>query len=169
MKRFFLILVLSIALQFCFAKALPHFFSNGMFNQSEAKIEQIKSQSDQSCSDLSNERNTTIYYSVEKMPRYPGGEAALKKYVDNNLKFHSYQTGCLRFQGNVITQFVVEADGSIGEVKVVKGIHKNLDEEAVRIVKSLPNFEPGLHNGQPVAVWYTLPISFLGDDIVTVL
>lgn len=57
-------------------------------------------------------------------------------------------------------QFVVERDGSIGEVKVVRGRDPDLDKEAVRVVKSLPNFIPGKNNGQAVRVWYTLPINF---------
>ena len=66
--------------------------------------------------------------------------------------------GCA--QGRVIVQFVVEKDGSIGEVKVVRSVDKDLDKEAVRIVKTLPKFIPGRQNGQAVSVWYTLPVTF---------
>ena len=63
-------------------------------------------------------------------------------------------------QGRVVVQFVVDKTGKIGEVKVVRTVDKDLDKEAVRVCKSLPKFTPGRQNGQPVAVWYTLPVSF---------
>ena len=62
--------------------------------------------------------------------------------------------------GRVILQFVVEKDGHIGEVKVVRSIDPEIDAEAVRVVKSLPDFIPGRQDGEPVAVWYTIPVSF---------
>ena len=63
-------------------------------------------------------------------------------------------------QGRVVVQFVVTKDGSVGQVKVMRGKDPDLDKEAVRVVKSLPRFIPGKMNGQAVNVWYTLPISF---------
>ena len=102
-------------------------------------------------------RDTTIYRSVEQMPQFPGGEAALIKYIGYHLQTPETQE---RLHGTVILQFVVEADGSIGEVKVVRSVHPDYDAEAVRLIKSLPKFTPGRQNGQPVAVWYTLPVMF---------
>ena len=98
---------------------------------------------------------SNIYRSVEQMPRFPGGEAALMKYIQSNL---NYPEGGAT--GTVIAQFVVKADGSIGEVKVVRSIEESLDKEAVRLIKSLPKFTPGRQDGQAVAVWYTLPVRF---------
>lgn len=63
-------------------------------------------------------------------------------------------------QGRVVVQFVVKKDGSIGKVVVSRGVDPDLDKEAVRVVKKLGKFNPGRNNGQPVAVWYTLPIRF---------
>lgn len=63
-------------------------------------------------------------------------------------------------QGRVVVQFVVKKDGSIGQVKVVRKKDPDLDAEAVRIVKSLPKFKPGMKNGRPVNVWFTLPVVF---------
>ena len=63
-------------------------------------------------------------------------------------------------QGRVVVQFVVDKTGNIGEVKVVRSVDKDLDEEAVRIIKTLPKFNPGRQNRQAVAVWYTLPVTF---------
>ena len=100
--------------------------------------------------------NSTIYRSVEQMHEFPGGAAALMKYIQSHLQYPDSTD----VEGRVIVQFVVQADGSIGEVKVVRKVENALDEEAVRVVKSLPKFTPGRQNGQAVAVWYTLPVSF---------
>ena len=79
------------------------------------------------------------------------------KYLSSHLQTPETQE---RLHGTVILQFVVETDGSIGEVKVVRSVHPDYDVEAVRLIKSLPKFTPGRQNGQPVAVWYTLPVMF---------
>ncbi len=101
----------------------------------------------------------TIYHSVEQMPRFPGGEAALVKYIDTHIKYPPSAVQN-RVQGKVIVQFVVKKDGSIGEVKVVRSVDKYLDKEAIRVIKSLPKFTPGRQNGKAVNVWYTLPVPF---------
>jgi TonB family protein len=100
-----------------------------------------------------------VYTAVEQMPQFPGGEAELMKYISNNIK---YPTMAMEnnIQGRVVVQFVVTSTGKIGEVKVVRSKDPDLDKEAVRVVKSLPNFIPGKMNGQAVNVWYTLPITF---------
>ena len=90
------------------------------------------------------------------MPQFPGGDAALLKYIQSHLQ---YPEGA-NANGIVIVQFVVRSNGSVGQVKVLRSIHELLDKEAVRVVKGLPKFTPGRQNGQPVAVWYTLPVSF---------
>lgn len=93
------------------------------------------------------------------MPQFPGGESALLKYLSDHIKYPETAIEN-NLQGRVVVQFVVKRDGSIGEVKVVRGKDPDLDKEAVRIVKTLPTFIPGRMNGQAVNVWYTLPISF---------
>ncbi len=98
-----------------------------------------------------------IFRSVEQMPQFPGGEAALKEYIDSHIQWPP-MAGCA--QGRVVVQFVVDKTGKVGEVKVFRSLDKDLDEEAVRIVKTLPKFIPGRHNGQAVSVWYTLPVTF---------
>ena len=98
-----------------------------------------------------------VYRSVAQMPRFPGGEAALMKYIDSHLQEPQIEE---KIVGNVILQFVVESDGSIGEAKVVRSLHPDYDKEALRVVKSLPKFTPGRQNGQAVAVWYTVPVNF---------
>ena len=100
-----------------------------------------------------------IYKSVEQMPQFPGGEAALMKYLESRLNYPP-MAAKNNIQGRVIVQFVVKKDGNIGEVKVVRSVDKDLDAEALRIVKTLPKFIPGRQNGQAVDVWYTLPVTF---------
>ena len=96
---------------------------------------------------------------VEQMPRFPGGEQALMKYLSTHI---NYPTMAMEnnVQGRVVVQFVVTKTGKIGEVKVVRSVDRDLDKEAVRVCKTLPDFIPGKMNGQAVNVWYTLPVSF---------
>ena len=100
-----------------------------------------------------------IFKSVEQMPTFPGGEAALMKYLSSHIQYPAMAQEN-NVQGRVVLQFVVEKDGRVGEVKVVRSVDKDLDREAVRVCKTLPKFTPGRQNGQPVRVWYTLPVSF---------
>ena len=105
------------------------------------------------------EKKEEIFKSVEQMPTFPGGDAALMKYLSRHINYPAMaqENGV---QGRVVVQFVVTKTGKVGEVKVVRSVDKDLDREAVRVCKSLPNFVPGRQNGQPVNVWYTLPVTF---------
>lgn len=100
-----------------------------------------------------------VFDAVEQSPQFPGGEAALLKYVASHIRYPSVaqENG---IQGRVTVQFVVTKTGSVGQVKVVRGKDPDLDKEAIRVVKSLPKFTPGKMNGHAVNVWYTLPITF---------
>lgn len=118
-----------------------------------------KVQRDKTKKDNEKKNDDTIYRSVEQMPRFPGGEAALMKYINSHINYPT-AAAMNKIEGNVIVQFVVKKDGSIGEVKVVRSVEKNLDREAVRVIKSLPKFTPGRQNGEAVNVWYTLPVPF---------
>ena len=106
-----------------------------------------------------------VFMSVEKMPVFPGGEAALMTYVRDNISYPSVAEE-KNIQGKVIVQFVVDTTGQVGEVKVVRSVDAELDREAVRVVQTLPRFIPGSRLGKPVNVWYTLPVNFkLNNDI----
>jgi protein TonB len=96
---------------------------------------------------------------VEQMPTFPGGQKALLQYISDNIKYPSIaqENG---IQGRVVVRFVVKKDGSVGEVQVLRGVDATLDKEAIRVVKSIPNFIPGKQNGHAVNVWFTLPVSF---------
>ncbi len=93
------------------------------------------------------------------MPQFPGGEGELLKYISTHIKYPTMAAEN-NIQGRVVVKFVVQKDGKVGEVVVLRGKDPDLDKEAVRVVKTLPNFIPGKMNGQAVSVWYTLPINF---------
>ena len=103
--------------------------------------------------------NSKIYDVVEEMPQFPGGPSALFEYIAQNIKYPvvAEENGV---QGRVIVTFVVERDGSISDVKVVKSVDPSLDKEAQRVVNSMPHWIPGRQNGSPVRVKYTVPVTF---------
>ena len=105
------------------------------------------------------EEETKVFDVVEQMPQFPGGDAELMKFLRDNIVYPAMAQEN-NVQGKVIVQFVVTKTGDIGEVKVVKSVDRDLDNEAVRLVKKLPKFIPGRMNGQAVNVWYTLPVQF---------
>ena len=100
-----------------------------------------------------------VFTVVEQMPQFPGGDAALMKFLSSHINYPPMAAEN-NVQGKVILQFVVEKDGHVGEVNIARSVDKELDREAIRVVKSLPKFTPGRQNGHPVRVWYTLPVSF---------
>ena len=102
---------------------------------------------------------TKVFDVVEEMPQFPGGQAALLEYLAKNIKYPvvAEENGV---QGRVIVTFVVERDGSITDVKVVKSVDPSLDKEATRVVKSMPKWQPGKQNGSAVRVKYTVPVQF---------
>ena len=100
-----------------------------------------------------------VFDVVEQMPQFPGGDAALFEYLSTHIKYPTIaeENGV---QGRVIVTFVVERDGSITDVKVVKSVDPSLDKEASRVVKGMPKWIPGKQNGAPVRVKYTVPVTF---------
>ncbi len=96
---------------------------------------------------------------VEQKPEFPGGEAAMYKWLGDNIVYPSAASE-EGVQGRVVVEFVVGKDGSITNVRVVRPRHPALDKEALRVVKAMPNWVPGRNNGQPVKVTYTLPVTF---------
>ncbi len=100
-----------------------------------------------------------IYINVKEMPEFPGGIPALMQYISDNM---SYPEEAIRnnVQGRVVLKFVVNPDGSVGRIELVGSIDPSLDEEAIRVVKSLPAFRPGKEDGVPVPVWFIIPVLF---------
>ena len=114
---------------------------------------------EQASQDAEPQSDNKVYNSVEQMPRFPGGEAGLMRYLQENIKYPP-EAAKNDIEGRVIVQFIIDKTGQVGEVKVVRPISEELDAEAVRVIKTLPKFEPGRQDGEAVSVWYTLPISF---------
>ena len=100
-----------------------------------------------------------IFEVVEHMPEFPGGQAALMKYLGDNIKYPTIaqENGT---QGRVTVQFVVNADGSIVDAKVIRGVDPYLDKEALRVINSMPKWKPGMQRGKAVRVKYTVPVMF---------
>ncbi len=108
---------------------------------------------------LGNNTTDTIYTVVEKMPEFPGGFKKLMVYLGDNINYPEAAKKA-GIYGRVFVSFVVEKDGRINEVKVLRGIGSGCDQEAIRVVKSMPNWKPGLFDGKPVRVQYNLPIKY---------
>ena len=105
-----------------------------------------------------------VFHSSGHMPSFPGGDVALMKFIKDNM-IYPYEALKNRIEGKVIIQFVVTKTGKVGKVKVVRSVNKELDQEAVRLIKMLPDFSPGRNNvGEPVNVWYILPVIFKLPD-----
>jgi protein TonB len=100
-----------------------------------------------------------IFTVVEEQPGYPGGDEARIRYLQENIKYPE-EAKELGIQGKVFVTFVVEVDGSITDVRVLRGIGGGCDEEAIRVVRSMPKWVPGKQRGVPVRVQFNLPIKF---------
>ncbi len=108
---------------------------------------------------IAQEAEEQVFDVVEQMPQFPGGDAALFEYLSKNIKYPTIaeENGV---QGRVIVTFVVERDGSITDVQVVKSVDPALDKEASRVVAGMPSWIPGKQNGSAVRVKYTVPVTF---------
>jgi protein TonB len=108
--------------------------------------------------------NDEVFHSSGHMPSFPGGDVALMKFIKDNM-IYPYEALKNRIEGKVIVQFVVTKTGKVEKVKVARAVNKELDQEAVRLIKTLPDFSPGRNAmGEPVNVWYTLPVIFKLPD-----
>ena len=105
------------------------------------------------------QKNQKVFDVVEQMPEYPGGIQALFEYLQQNVKYPEDAVK-QKIEGRVIATFVVETDGSINNVEVVKPAFPSLDAEAVRVLSAMPKWTPGMQSGKVVRVKYTVPINF---------
>lgn len=101
-----------------------------------------------------------VFNVVEEMPEFPGGELELRKFIAQRVKYPviAQDNG---IQGKVYVTFVVEKDGSVGRIKIARGVDPSLDAEAMRVVDEMPAWTPGKHKGETVAVSYTIPVNFV--------
>ncbi len=100
-----------------------------------------------------------VYYAADTPAQFPGGVVKLMEYMSSHLHYPD-SAMVKNVQGKCVVQFAVRSNGEVGEVKVLHSLSPECDAEAVRVVRSLPKFMPGKINGEPVAVWYTLPVQF---------
>lgn len=100
-----------------------------------------------------------VFFVVEEMPLFPGGEIGLKKWIAQNVKYPAIAREN-DIQGKVFVRFVVTSSGKVDKVQIVRGVDPLLDAEAIRVVNALPKWKPGMQRGKPVSVWYTVPINF---------
>lgn len=148
------------------------------FSKSKATLKQVKGPAQKGSSNVSNRttvaptpvapaattsqsssatssNSSDAFDRVDQMPSFPGGGSALMQYLSSNVRYPKTTAS-----GRVVVTFVVERDGSISNTKVVRSIDPALDREAVRVVSSMPNWNPGMKDGKPVRVKYTIPINF---------
>ncbi|MBS1623339.1 MAG: energy transducer TonB [Bacteroidetes bacterium] len=93
------------------------------------------------------------------MPQYPGGEEAMMRYITSNIDYPD-DARAIDIQGRVVVGFIVDENGNVNDVRIVRGLNRSLDEESIRVVRKLKRFKPGSQNGKPVRVRFTLPIMY---------
>ncbi|WP_165024940.1 M56 family metallopeptidase [Dysgonomonas sp. ZJ279] len=114
------------------------------------------------------EKKGDTYVTVEQMPTFPGGELEMHKFIGENLNYPADAVEA-KIQGRVTLRFIVKSTGEVTDVSIIRGVHPSCDNEALRVVKSMPNWNPGKQNGKAVDVYFTLPILYKlkKDDNVT--
>ena len=137
-------------------KAIGSFTVEG---NDEVGGEVLKAKDDIKAPEPPKHEENKIFTVVEQMPMYPGGDAALMQYLSSNIHYPAVaaENGV---QGRVVVGFVVERDGSITDVNVMRSVDPSLDREAVRVVKNMPRWIPGKQNGSAVRVKYQVPVTF---------
>tara|TARA_B100001758_G_C18367454_1_gene589353 strand:+ start:517 stop:1170 length:654 start_codon:yes stop_codon:yes gene_type:complete len=126
--------------------------------ENEIEIEDTESDEDEVI-EIEEEDDEEFFMVVENMPEFPGGDLGLMKYIQKNVKYPPIAKE-YNITGKVYVSFIVDKSGNVTNVKIVRGVDKNLDAEAVRVVKSLPKYKPGKQRGKAVRVMFTIPINF---------
>ena len=126
--------------------------------EKEAEVDDTESDEDVEI-EIEEESDEEFFMVVENMPEFPGGDLGLMKYIQKNVKYPAIAKE-YNITGKVYVSFIVDKSGSVTNVKIVRGVDKNLDAEAMRVVKSLPKYKPGKQRGKSVRVMFTIPINF---------
>jgi protein TonB len=100
-----------------------------------------------------------VFKFAEQMPEFPGGQKAMEKFIKDNTRY-PVEPGWKKVPGKVIGQLIVEKDGAISNITILKGVNSSFDEEYIRIIKAMPKWFPAKQNGSPVRLTFTLPIAF---------
>ncbi|GET25454.1 M56 family metallopeptidase [Prolixibacter sp. NT017] len=137
-------------------------YTKGFLNEpTETAVEKNASITGQNASDNNAEyKGDPVFFIVDKMPEFPGGDLALRKYIAANIHYpkDAQEKGV---QGKVYVNFIVTKTGAVGGAKIARGISPSLDAEALRVVNNLPQWTPGTQRGEPVNVQFTVPINFV--------
>ena len=126
--------------------------------ENEAEVEDTESDEDVEI-EIEEEDDEEFFMVVENMPEFPGGDIGLMNFLKKNLRYPEISKQ-YNITGKVYVSFIVDKSGSVTNVKIVRGVDKNLDAEAMRVVKSLPKYKPGKQRGKSVRVMFTIPINF---------
>ena len=126
--------------------------------ENEAEVEDTESDEDVEI-EIEEEDDDEFFMVVENMPIFPGGDLGLMKYIQKHVKYPAIAKE-YNITGKVYVSFIVDKSGKVTNVKIVRGVDKNLDAEAMRVVKSLPKYKPGKQRGKAVRVMFTIPINF---------
>jgi protein TonB len=128
-------------------------------NATDGKQKPIKSTVKFTAPTIISYGNDSVYYGVEQMPQFPGGDEEMMKFIKDNLHYPPVAVAA-GIEGRLTIRFVVSRDGDVTDVKVIRGIDAACDKEAVRVVKLMPKWIPGRQEGRNVPVFYTLPIVY---------
>ncbi|NQU85795.1 MAG: energy transducer TonB, partial [Mariniphaga sp.] len=101
-----------------------------------------------------------VFSIVEQMPEFPGGEDAMRQFIGQTIQYPKVAVQG-NINGRVYVSFVIASNGKVRNAKIARGVHPSLDEEALRVINSLPAWKPGKQRGTPVNVSYTVPIKFM--------
>lgn len=127
-----------------------------------AELAKAEAKAEAKASDATAPADTTknvVYDITETLPQFPGGQGVMMKYLAANIKYPASAVKAKK-QGRVIVSFVIQKDGSVTNARIVRSVDPELDAEALRIVKAMPNWTPGTQDGKPVNVRYTIPVVF---------
>ncbi len=127
--------------------------------ESQDEVEEMKVELPPVIEEEENVEEEQIFMVVEEMPEFPGGDEARMRYLRDNIKYPELERDN-GVQGLVVVSFVVEKDGSITNIKILKGLTPNINNEAIRVVQNMPKWKPGKQRGKPVRVTINLPIRF---------
>ncbi|RYZ93439.1 MAG: energy transducer TonB, partial [Sphingobacteriaceae bacterium] len=105
------------------------------------------------------DKKTYTYNTSEQIPEFPGGLAAMGKFLGSNLRYPA-RARENKVQGRVLITFIVHSDGTLMDIHVKRGVDPELDNEALRVVKKFPRWKPGIQNSRPVRIQYTIPVAF---------
>ncbi len=108
---------------------------------------------------FAQEASDEVFTVVEEQPTFPGGNAAITTYLSQNLKYPQSAFDA-EIEGTVYANFIIEKDGSVSNVKILRGIHPDCDAEVIRVVSEMPKWNPGKQRGQAVRVQFNLPVRF---------